>query len=234
MYGCRRVMFAALAVALLAGPRAHAQWAVIDVASIAQLVQEVQELDQALVTAQRELQQAQQSFQAITGPRGMQNLLAGTVRNYLPVSAAQLMAAGGGSAYAPLAAAVQSAIRANAVLTPQQLAALPPAVQSGVTQLRQTVALMQGVTGAALSTASNRFAGLQQLINAIGTAGDQKAILELQARIGAEQTMLQNDHTKLEAVYQLLVAQQWLQQEQQREQVIAGHGQFSERFEPSP
>ena len=223
-----------LLAAALAATQAHAQWAVIDVASIAQLVQEVQELDQALVTAQRQLQQAQQSFQAMTGARGMQNLLAGTVRNYLPINAAQLTAAGAGSAYAALNAVVQSAARANAVLTSQQLAGLPPAVQSGVTQMRQTVALLQGVTGTALSAASSRFSSLQQLIDAIGGAGDQKAILELEARIGAEQSMLQNDHIKLQAAYQLLQAQEWSDREQEREQVIAGHGQFSGRFEPTP
>ena len=231
----KQVISVVFAGAVLASTQARAQWAVIDVASIAQLVQEVQELDQALVTAQRELQQAQQSFQAITGARGMQTLLSGTVRNYLPTSASQLAAAGSsGSAFATLDAAVQDAIRVNAVLTPQQLAVLPPAVQSGVNQLRQTVALLQGVTGAALSTTSARFSSLQQLIDAIGSATDQKAILELQARIGAEQGMLQNDHTKLQAVYQLLQAQEWADRQQEREQVIAGQGQFSERFEPTP
>ncbi|HTY48238.1 MAG TPA: type IV secretion system protein, partial [Steroidobacteraceae bacterium] len=214
----KHVISVVLAAAVMAGSRAHAQWAVIDVASIAQLVQEVQELDQALVTAQRELQQAQQSFQAITGARGMQNLLAGTVRNYLPTSASQFATSGSaGSAYAAFDTAVQSAIRANAVLSAQQLAVLPPAVQSGVSQLRQTVALLQGVTGTALSTTSARFSSLQQLIGAIGTAGDQKAILELQARISAEQGMLQNDHTKLQAIYQLLQAQEWSEREQDRE-----------------
>src|ERR1700758_817788 len=63
---------------------AHAQWAVIDVASLGQLVQEVQQLRVQVTTAQSQLIQAQSEYAAITGNRGMQLLLSGTNRNYLP------------------------------------------------------------------------------------------------------------------------------------------------------
>src|SRR5690348_18483441 len=73
-------------VVLLFGlaPTARAQFAVIDVASLSQLVSEVQVLEQQLATAQSELTQAQNEYQSITGGRGMERLLPGTVRNYLP------------------------------------------------------------------------------------------------------------------------------------------------------
>ena len=75
-----------LAFVALAGsvPAAHAQFAVIDVASVTQLISEVQTLEQQLATARSQLAQAQQEYQAMTGGRGMQQLLSGTVRNYLP------------------------------------------------------------------------------------------------------------------------------------------------------
>ena len=44
---------------------------------------------------------------------------------------------------------------------------------------------------------SSRFASIQELIDAIARALDQKGILELAARINAEQGMLQNEQTKL-------------------------------------
>ena len=43
---------------------------------------------------------------------------------------------------------------------------------------------------------------MQTLINAIPSATDQKGILDLQARIQAEQGMLQTDQTKLHVLYQ--------------------------------
>src|ERR1700753_1260728 len=61
----------------------QAQVVVIDPGAIAQLVLEVQQLEQALQVAQRTLAQAQQAYAASTGDRGMENLLAGIIRNYL-------------------------------------------------------------------------------------------------------------------------------------------------------
>ena len=52
-------------------------------------------------------------------------------------------------------------------------------------------------------TRSDRFTSLQQLISAIGGATDQKASLDLNARIAAEQGMLQNEQTKLQVLYQV-------------------------------
>ena len=90
----RPVAFGLIACLLSAiAPRAQAQWAVIDVQALVQLMQQVQTLNQTLNTARGQLTQAQQEFQSITGARGMQNLLAGTVRNYLPSNVSELTAA---------------------------------------------------------------------------------------------------------------------------------------------
>jgi type IV secretion system protein VirB5 len=233
----RSYLFGLLALLLVGiAPQAQAQWAVIDVSAIAQLMQEVATLSQALNTARSELAQAQQEYQSITGTRGMQNLLSGTVRNYLPTNIADLTAALSqvDSQYSSLSSSIQSAQQANAVLTPQQLAALPPDQQARISAWRSTIAMLQGITSNALSNSSNRFAAIQQLISAIGAAPDQKAVLDLQARIGAEAGMLQNEQTKLQSLYQVAQAQQWVNSQQDRESVIAGHGQFIGRFEPTP
>ncbi len=217
-------------------PRAHAQFAVIDVSALAQLLQQAQTLNQALTTARGQLAQAQQEFQSITGNRGMQNLLSGTVRNYLPTNMADLSAALSqvNSGYSGLSSAIQAAVQANAVLSAQQLAALPANQQARIFAWRSTIALLQGITGSALTNSSSRFAAIQQLIGTIGSASDQKAALDLQARIGAEAGMLQNEQTKLQSLYQVAQAQQWANTQQDRESVIAGHGQFTQRFEPAP
>jgi type IV secretion system protein VirB5 len=197
-------------------PSAQAQFAVIDVAALAQLIQQVQQMEQALQTAQNELTQVQQTYQSMTGSRGMQNLLSGINRNYLPPTWPQLPTA--------LAAPMATTVSANAVLTPAQVAALSPAEQQLLNGARGNAALLQVATQEAYANSSNRFASIQQLINAIGSTTDQKGILELQARVQAEQGMLQNESTKLQVLYQAAQAQEWARRQRTHEQAIADVG----------
>jgi type IV secretion system protein VirB5 len=215
-------VFALLGIA----PAAHAQFAVVDVGAIAQLIQQVQTAVRQLQTAQNELTQAQQQYQSLTGSRGMQNLLSGTVRNYLPTDTASLQGtlSGSGGAYSALATSVQSSMSANAVLSASTLATLSPSELAAVQTQRQSAALQQGISQQALANSSGRFDSIQQLIGTIGTATDPKAILDLQARISAEQGMLQGEQTKLQVLYQTVLAQTAAEQQRSREQAIADAG----------
>ena len=71
-------LFAATLGSMCLSPASRAQWAVIDVGAITQLVQQVATLERQLQTAEATLTNAQQQFQAIVGTRGMQNLLSTT------------------------------------------------------------------------------------------------------------------------------------------------------------
>jgi len=225
------------ALVLLSGmaSTAQAQFAVIDVASISQLVSEVQVLEQQLETARSELTQAQSEYQSITGARGMEGLLRGTVRNYLPPDWGTLESTVQGSTrYPQLATDVQNALQTLSVLSAQQLAALSPVAAAQLQAQRQTIALLQGLSHESLANSSGRFASVQQLIDTIGQATDQKAILELLARIAGEEDMLQNEHTKLQVLYQGVQAQDLANAQSVREMTVAGHGQFQSRFQPQP
>ncbi len=195
---------------------AAAQFAVIDVASIAQLVQQYQTLQQQLANAQLQLTQAQQQYQSLTGPRGMQSLLGGINRNYLPGTWSAVPTA--------LSAPIQATVSQNAVLTPQQVARLSLAEQQQLRAARSTTALLQVATQQAYATTSGRFATLQQLTDAIPSATDLKGIGELQARIQVEQAMLQNENTKLELLHEAAQAQQWSEHQRRQEQAIADIG----------
>ena len=224
-----------LAASMLEVPTARAQWAVVDAPAIVQLIQEVQTTAQQLATAKDQLLQARQSLQTMTGDRGMEQLLSGTTRNYLPSDWTQvtgvLRGAGG---FGALSTDVQSMISANAVLSPQRLASLPSGGQQLIQSERQWTAMQQALSHQALSSASNRFASIQILISAISSAADQKGILDLQARISAELGMLQNEQLKVRILDQSTQAQQSSLRQQAREQVIDGHGRFDARFQPVP
>jgi len=224
----KRSLLMGLVVGILAigTPPARAQWAVIDVSAIDQLVQEVATLRQQLQTAENSLVQQESQVRAMTGSRGMQNLLSGTNRNYLPpdwTTLASLITQTTG-AYQALSQGVQSLIAANAVLTPAQVAQLSPAEQANLNAARQSAALLEATSRAALSNTSARFAALQQLIQAIPSATDQKGALDLQARIEAEQAMLENEHTKLQVLDESIAAQSLARRQSVREEAIAGVG----------
>jgi type IV secretion system protein VirB5 len=204
------------ALSMVLGPPAHAQWAVIDVGAIAQLIQEAATLKQQLSTIEQQLTQAQQQYQSMTGTRGTQTLLSGINRNYFPANSTQLMTA--------LATPIQTTINSNAVLSSSQMAAFSPAQQQQLNAARSNAALLQVTTQQAYVTASNRFASVQQLIGAIPTATDQKGILDLQARIQAELGMLQNEQTKLQVLFQLVQAQELSRKQRAQEQALADVG----------
>ena len=85
-------------------------------------------------------------------------------------------------------------------------------------------ALLQATSRAALANSSDRFASLQQLIGAIGSATDQKGALDLSARIAAEQGMLQNESTKLQVLYQIAQSEEWARAQRVREQALTDQG----------
>jgi type IV secretion system protein VirB5 len=211
---------------------ARAQWAVVDVPATVQLIQEVADMEQMISTASNQLTQAKQALSTMTGNRGMELLLSGTVRNYLPSTWSQITTAAGGGG--TLGADVQRNITANAVLSPQRLATLSPGAQQLIQAARQWGAMRQSIAHAALANSSGRFSSLQTLISQIGSAGDQKAALDLQARINAELGMLQNEQTKLQQLNQSTLSQESVLRQQALEMSIQGAGRFETRFQPTP
>ena len=226
-----------LMISIATAQEARAQWAVVDAPATAQLIQQVQNMQKQLAIAGGQLQSTQLSLQAMTGGRGMGQLLGGITRNYLPANWSQVTNAAQGqrtSRYPGLSADVQGAVAANAILSQQRLSTLSPGDQQQIQAARRSSALQQALADEALVNASSRFASIQSLITAISSAADQKAILDLQARISAELGMLQNEQTKLQVLYQATQAQESSITQQARERVIEGHGRFETRFQPAP
>lgn len=221
---------------LLVAARAHAQWAVIDVAAVARLTTEVQTLEHALTTAQQALAEKRRQLSSMTGDRGMERLLANVRRNYLPTDWAQLSAAlqGHSPSYGTLSGDVRAALGEDAVLSPARVGALSPPARKQILSDRRTTALLQALSREALVNSSGRFASLQHLINTIGRAGDQKAILDLTARIAAEQAMLENEQTKLRVLFATARAERWADEQRAHERALAAQGDFATRFRPIP
>lgn len=227
MFTLRIILRACAIVALIAiTPAAHAQFAVVDVGAIMQLIQQMEVMREQLTTAEEQLTQAQEEYAAMTGGRRMEQLLRGVERNYLPQNWEEVLASMRHvqGAYGALSADMQRAIDANAVLTPAQLGRFSTNELADLDATRRITAMAQALARRALLTTSERFRSLQELIDAIARAEDQKAILDLQARIGAEATMLANEQTKLEVLERAAQAESSAQQQRLLERAIADVG----------
>jgi type IV secretion system protein VirB5 len=223
------LVFVLVSTCGLARPAA-AQFAVIDPAALVQLLIQVQQLAQQLAVAQQTLTQAQQAYAAVTGGRGMQFLAPNLQRNYLPTNWAQLTGAmaGAGGPYGALGSDVSATVLRNAVLSPGQIAFLSAAEVDSLNQRRRSVALLEALSRAALANTSDRFNSLQTLIAGIGAAADEKAILDLQARIGAEQGMLANEATKLQELYKAAEVQAATERQRADEKIINDIGRLNQ------
>jgi type IV secretion system protein VirB5 len=205
---------------------AHAAMAVIDISAIRQLVQQVTTLRDQLAAARDQLGQARQAYASMTGTRGMERLASGITRNYLPPDWAALsdVLADTSASYGALARELTALERGNAVLSTAELAGLSPELRAAVEASRRAAAASQVLTREALQATSRRFATVQSLIDAIGTATDPKAVMDLSARIQAEQAMLANEQTKLATLHQALAAEQAVRLQQAREQAARDVG----------
>lgn len=212
--------------AALQAPAAQAQMAVVDVRAIGQLIQQIRTMQQQLETARGQLREAQATFQAMTGGRGMEQLLAGEVRNYLPADWQQLASVidATSTQYGALAQELDGLIRRNAVLSDAELDRLGGRPRTAIGEDRRDIAVSQALSREALNAAGARFDSLRSLIDAIPRATDAKAAMDLQARISAEQAMLANEHAKLAALFETAEAERLSRAQQRREQAIRDLG----------
>ena len=142
--------------------------------------------------------------------RGMEQLLSGTVRNYLPPDWQQVTAAlQGSSSYGALSADVQNRHRHATQCCRRSV--WQPCRRAGSSSFKANgsgAPCSRRSPTQALANASNRFAAIQIADRGdFGATTDQKGILDLQARINAELGMLQNEQTKAQLLNQSALAQ---------------------------
>jgi type IV secretion system protein VirB5 len=214
---------------------ASAGMPVIDVANLAQAIQQVLSWGQQLqgMTQQynelvQSYQQLQSTYNSLTGPRGMQNLLPVSLasRNYLPANYSQMTGVinGTSTAYPALSSQVQTSIQTNAILSTQGVNGLSPQAQQYVRQSRQAAATLSMLSQQTQANASTNFSNVQTLISALGSTADTKASADLNVRIQSEQVMTQTNQIKTDALYQSVQAQQLQNAQLAREAAVRQQG----------
>lgn len=183
---------------------------VVDSASIAQdaanFAQQMIEMANQLNTLKSQLEQQIKQYESMIGDRGMGQILDGQVRNYLPDDWDTVMnLLNSSNGYDSLSSNIQSYINENKIISDTEMQDMPETTRILLEKKRKLYAINKSMSVEVYNKASERVALLQQLTDKIGSSTDQKAILDLQARIESEQTQLANEAAKLQALSQQLI-----------------------------
>lgn len=192
-------------ISMSMGNAAHAGIPVIDVSSIAQQVQQVVAWGKQYTQMYQQYTQMQHQYQSLNGARGMASLVNNpALRQYLPADYQTILNNGYGNSTSIRAAAKVFGVEQTTLGAGTNSA---KAFEANANQ----AALNRATSEDAYKQASNRFADIQVLLDKVNNAPDSKDIADLQARIQAEQVMMQNESAKLAMLGQLAQAQKDLQ-----------------------
>jgi type IV secretion system protein VirB5 len=130
------------------------------------------------------------------------------------------------SSYVGMASQIQALVKNNAILSTAALTTMKllPTQAKLMSDSRTNTAAIQSIAAQGMANASARFSYLQSLMSQINATTDPKSIDELNARIGAEQTLMTNEQTKLQQTLSLLQSQHAQTQQQQNEMAIQQTG----------
>jgi type IV secretion system protein VirB5 len=221
------IQILALVTALFGGTPARAGVPVIDVANLANSLQQVlawaeqyQQMYQQYQQLVQQYNQAVSTFNSLNGIRGMADLVNNpALRKYLPNEWGQTMdLINNPNGYSNLQSSVNSLKAGMKVwgLDQTNLNANSSAGRAFVGSQNQ-VAMNRALGEEGYKQASERITAIQTLVDKVNAAPEQKDVLDLQARIQAEQAMVQNENVKLALLSQLQQAQRDLQAQQARE-----------------
>ena len=189
-------LVAAIAIAV-SPPAAHAQG--IPVMDIANLVQSIQQVLNDMTKIENQVQQIgelERQANAITGMRSLGSVFdSPALHNYVPANSYVVLGAVDASGYAGLNSTAKTLRDAGMVYNCLDLAgAARTRCQAELARPYQAKGLLQD----AMSAAAGRLAQIRSLMAQIDATDDQKAALEIQARLSAENAMLGHELTQIQ------------------------------------
>ena len=175
---------------------ANAGIPVIDVAAMVQAVQEVMQSIQQITNQIRQIEQLQSQVEAITGARNLGAILNNpALQNYIPADATNVLGNVQSGGYAGLTGTARTLRDAQMTYNCLNLAGddSDPVSVVALAMPYQQKAFMQD----AMDASRARIAQIQSLMQQVSATPDAKAVGEIQARIEAENAMLQHQMTQI-------------------------------------
>ena len=198
-----------------------ASWA----AQAQSMASQLAEMKKQYDTMQQQYQQLQQTYQSISGIRNMGDIVNNpALRKYLPPDYQQVLRLGTGATsgnYGSLDGAVNGMKQATKILDIADTGLDPNSPAGKAYQNAQNQAAVNRVLAEeSFRQSGSRIDDLQQLLNKVNNAPEDKDIQDLQARIQAEQIMLQNEQIRLASLAQLAQSQRDISEQQAREIIM--------------
>lgn len=188
--------------AFMAPPAQASGIPVIDVANLQQTIMQYLNMIQQLKQLEAQLTQAKEQFESITGGRGLGGILTENYTSKLPTNWQETLAGmDGGGTIGGLATSIYDSA---SLLESGNFEHLAGDVLDGLKDNMASAANGQALNAQTFDGSAARFDRIQGLMQQINSAGDLKAIEDLNARIAAENAMLTNELIKLQSMNALL------------------------------
>ena len=188
---------------------------VIDVANLIQTIQQVMDGITQINNQVQQITQLQTQISSINGMRNLGNILNNpALKNYVPAEAYTYLNAVNTSGYSGLNATAKSLRDAGMVYNCTDLAgAARTDCQASLAQPYQQKGLLQD----AMKSAAGRLTQINSLMDQINGTSDQKAVLEIQARIGAENALLAHEVSQVQMLQGMADSEERIARSRERE-----------------
>ena len=188
---------------------------VIDVANLIQTVQQVVNDITEISNQVQQITQLQQQLNSINGIRSLGNIFNNPLlKNYVPAEAYTYLNAINTSGYSGLNATAKALRDASMVYNCMDMTGdARTACQAVLAQPYQQKGLLQD----AMKSAAGRLAQIQSLMGQIDATTDQKAVQEIQARIGAENALLAHEMSQVQMLQGMADSEERIARSRDRE-----------------
>ena len=211
-----RLKVAAAALIALSAGNARAQGIpVIDVANLMQTIMQVANDITEISNQVQQINQLQSQLNSINGIRNLGNVFNNPMlRNYVPAEAYTYLNAINTSGYSGLNATAKSLRDAGMVYNCIDLAgAARTHCEAALAQPYQQKGLLQD----AMKSAAGRLSQINSLMEQINATTDQKAVQEIQARIGAENALLAHEASQVQMLQGMADSEERIARSRERE-----------------
>jgi type IV secretion system protein VirB5 len=226
------IAFRFAAALLVTASVGHARAQGIPVIDVANLVQTIQQVINDITKINNQLQQItqlQDQLSSINGIRNLGNVFnSPLLKNYVPAEAYTVLNAVDTSGYQGLTATAKALRDAGMVYNCTDMPGDARTLcEAALAQPYQHKGLMQD----AMKSAAGRLAQIQSLMDQINATTDQKAVQEIQARIGAENALLAHEVSQVQMLQGMADSEDRIARSRERErqyQMLARTGKVSD------
>lgn len=208
---------AALCLALSSAPAA-AQVVVHDPAAYGSLLQQAQTALNQLNELRAQVAEAKRLYEGFNQISNVNDLAAvmasPQLRAFVPEIDAYVAAATGDfSDLGEIGQAAETIRKAHRLFTPAPSDPLGPDMEQAGDRAARDLALGREIA----KVGAQRLEGLEELTSALDSAGNARAVMDIQARLAAEQAMIANDQMRLQGLAMAQDAEERLQSQRDRE-----------------